>query len=272
MANDSSAKAPLNNKLVFLGCSEKTSHSLSNGLQAMGAEVTLLPLISIRAMEDHSELDAALHRLHEYSWIIFTSSHGVDFFLHRLHDLGVSKQKINKLNICAVGPSTAARLSNAGIHVALVPEQYVAEGAADALARHHGSLSALTGLRILMPRAKEARDALPDKLRAAGALVDIAVCYQNVLPERDEQLIRLVLSRDPDLLVFTSSSAVHNFHTLLGKKEAGRFLHGSIVAAIGTVTAETAASYGKTVEILPEEFTVASLLEAIRTYFREVVE
>jgi len=264
------ASMPLAGKNVVIACSESKSEALASGLRALGAEVRVFTVLSIRETSDQGALDAALDHLHEYAWIVFTSTHGVHFFLRRMEDRGIPRCLGRDLQVCAVGPATAAALEVAGIPVSLVPKQFLAEGILRSLAEKYGSLSALAGLRILLPRAMEARDLIPRILEAAGARVDVAPCYENVLPEIDSKQVQDFLACTPDLLVFTSSSAVNNFVTLIGSTEGQEVLSHATVAALGTVTERTLAAFGKQAEILPRESTIAVLLEAIRGYYESL--
>jgi uroporphyrinogen III methyltransferase/synthase len=258
---------PLAGKSAVIACSKSKSEALASGLGALGADVRLFTVLSIRDIQDKRALDAALDHLHEYAWIVFTSTHGVHFFLRRLEDRGIPKRLGRDLKVCAVGPATAATLAASGIPVSLVPREFVAEGILRSFAEKYGSLSSLAGLRILLPRAREARDLIPRTLEAAGARVDVAPCYENVLPEIDSKQMQAFLARTPDLLVFTSSSTVRNFVALIGPDKGKEILTEVTVAALGPVTASTLAAFGKQAEIRPRESTIAVLLEAIRSYY-----
>ena len=128
-------------------------------------------------------------------------------------------------------------------------------------------MQALAGCRILLPRAKEAREVLPEALSAAGAVVDIVPCYRTIRGEPDPAIIDQIKSALPDMLVFTSPSAVRSFVEILGKNDGIDILLRSAVAVIGPITAATAESFGKSPDIMPEKNTIASLLASIRHYF-----
>jgi uroporphyrinogen III methyltransferase/synthase len=259
------APTSLTGKMALLACSEMKSESLTSGLAALGAEVLVFPVISIREIADKSALDTALDNLDEYAWIIFTSAYGVRFFLSRMEERGIAVERCNGRQVCAVGPATAAVLESRGVRVSLVPGDFVAEGIVAALQEGQAELC---GLRILLPRARQARDLLPDALERIGARVDMVACYENILPEIDRDQVQAVLRSPPDLLVFTSSSTVRNFITILGSEGAREVLRHSAVAALGPITARTLADYGKEAEIRPDENTIPSLLDAIDRYFQ----
>ncbi len=258
---------PLEGKYAAVACSPRKSRKLLSGLREMGARVDALAVILIRELEDQSALDAALRELDKYSWVIFTSSYAVLIFAERLLKLGIQDGAIRHSNICAVGPGTEETLREHGIDVSLVPEEFVAEGVLDALAGQHGGLKNLAGTRILMPRAREGRDILPRELAAAGARVDVIPCYETVPGKVEAEVLNSLRAHAPDLLVFTSSSTVRYFVSILGEQEAKRLLHQSTVAVLGPVTATTVEELGQKPEILPDQNTIPSLLEAIRSFY-----
>ncbi len=265
------ASKPLLNKTVVVACSAKKMAELISGLEALGGEVVPLELIQAREIDDKRSLDAAILSLAKYSWIVFTSAYGVAFFTKRLDELGISRNRKAAQKICAVGPATAKALRDCGFSVDLVPEHYVAEGVIQALDRYSGGLRRLAGERILLPRAFEARDALPLALAEAGALVDDVVCYKTVLKDLEAPVVRRLQGMAPELLVFTSSSTIKNLIAILGEEYGKKLLHNSRVAVLGPIAAKTAESFGKRAEIAPKENTVASLLDAIREYWQATI-
>jgi len=267
MSSNRRAHNPLHNKTILVACSAKKVSTLSDGLMALGAEVTPIPVIEIRDIDDKSPLDNALTSLDKYAWIIFTSAHGASYFSQRFHERKISRNALEKSKICAIGPATESILKDLGFDVDLVPDRFVAEGVVEALENYYGDLNGLAGNRILLPRAKIARDVLPDTLKAAGAYVDIVPCYQTVKAELNEETIRRLTAEIPDMIVFTSASTVKNMVEILGHTAGKNMLQKSTVAAIGPITADTVASYGKHAEIIPRESTIASLLQSIKEHY-----
>lgn len=256
-------RRPLAGKLVIVACSRLKADVLISGLEALGARVVPFESIVVRGLHDGSGLDAALDRLPEYDWLVFTSAHAVARFAEAL-----SRRRPGtlppSLNVCAIGPATAARAQAAGFRIALIPERYIGEQAAAALA------SAVQRGRVLLPRARVARDVIPEALEAAGAHVDVVPVYETVAGTVEPAVIDLVLRGEPDLLAFTSSSAVSNFVSILGEVAGREVLARTLTAAIGPVTAATAAALGKHVEIVPGEHTIPALLSSIALYFERL--
>lgn len=257
---------PLHDRRVLLACSETKKSALAAGLEALGARVLHLPVIELREIEDTHRLDQALATLHAYSWIIFTSSYGVRFFMQRLKHSGAGGRLKAMPKICAIGPATAKDVKAFGYEVTLVPEQYVAESVVDALQKFSG-LRSVAGQHILIPRAEDARELLPAALAASGAQVDVVPCYRNVRAEPDADLIRQIQTTTLDLIVFTSSSTVRNMVDIVGPEDGKRMLLESVVAVLGPITGHTAESFGKRAEIIPRTSTIESLIEEIRRYY-----
>jgi uroporphyrinogen III methyltransferase / synthase len=258
---------PLQNLTILVACSAKKMVELADGLRAMGGVVLPFPAIDARAIEDAHLLDRSLASLKEYAWIVFTSAYGVRFFMQRLNERAIDTDRRSMPKLCAIGPATAAELKEFGYEAALIPEQFQAEGVLDALGKYHGGILNLAGKRLLLPRAQEARELLPQALSAAGVQVDVVPCYKTVRAQIDGEILLQLRDKKPDLIVFTSSSTIRNLVEILGQQEGVKLLLQSTVAVIGPVTGHTSESFGKSAEIVPKENTVKSLLKAIRSYY-----
>jgi uroporphyrinogen-III synthase len=124
------------------------------------------------------------------------------------------------------------------------------------------------GKRVLLVRAKIARDVIPNELRKAGAEVDVVEAYETVVPESSRKRLRSLLAnprRRPQVVTFTSSSTVKNFIELLGSRgRRAADLDGILMASIGPVTSATLREFGLSANIAAKEFTIPGLVEALR--------
>jgi uroporphyrinogen III methyltransferase/synthase len=233
-------------------------------LAAYGAEVVECPTIQILPPDSWDPLDAALQRLQTYDWLVLTSANGVRPFMERLHAQGKDGRALAGLRICCIGPRTAEQVRGYGLTPDVIPADYQAEGVIEAL-----TATNLHGRRILIARAKAAREILPEELRARGAEVDVVPVYQTVLPTVDVQSLKDQLQAGAiDIVTFTSSSTVRNFCDLFKTREELHRLTGTLViACIGPVTAQTAREYGLTVTVMPPENTIPALTEAVARFF-----
>ncbi len=232
-------------------------------LEALGAEVVWAPTIRIEPLADLEPLRAALARLHEYRWVVFTSQNAVHIVFDQLADWGSSPAAFEGRRIAAIGPATADSLTARGVRVELMPEGYLAESLVQALAAD----GELRGARVLLPRAESARDALPEGLRARGAVVDVIPVYRTLPALRDGAVLAdEILAGRIDVVTFTASSTVRHFVESVGRETAASGRFGG--AAIGPVTAATAKEYGIPVIIEAREYTTDGLVDALVRYFR----
>ena len=237
-------------------------HAFAALLEAEGAEVIALPTIAPVPPERFDDVDGALADLGRYAWLVLTSPHGVEVFFDRLRTLGRDLRELAGVAIAAIGPATAAGIAARGLNVAVTPGEYRAEAVADALIA-----AGVAGRRVLLARAAGARTVLPERLRAAGALVDDVATYRTVLPPEAAAAPALFAGeRHPDLVTFTSSSTVSNFARLFPGHELRAVLHGVAIGCIGPVTAATARDLGLTVDVEPAEYTVPAFATAIVKY------
>jgi uroporphyrinogen-III synthase len=253
---------------VLVGRARRQASALSSGLRDLGAEVMEIPFIEIRKPRSYKALDRALRNLSEYDWLILTSVNGVEAVWDRLKSLRLSAGNMRRLKIAAIGPATRRAIEAHGVKVKVVPRQYVAESVVASLRRK------IRGKRVLLARAKVARDVIPRELRKLGAQVDVVEAYETVVPESSRRRLRAVLKSPkerPDVITFTSSSTVRNFVGLLGKgRGRGRPRHTKRVrlASIGPVTSSTLRELGLRVDIEAREYTIPGLIEAMVAYHR----
>ena len=238
-------------------------------LESYGARVVACPTIEIVEPESYAVLDEAIANLFGYDWLVFTSTNGVDFFLRRLAHLGRDVADLDGLKVCAVGDATVERLSDASVHVDVMPQRFKAEGVFAALESYLGGAAAFDRLNFLIPRAAVARDYLPRALEAAGARVDVAPAYRTVAPETTDRarVEALLVGGAIDCVTFTSASTVRNFAQLFDTNDLSALLAGVCVACIGDVTAATAAEYGLRADVQPAEFTTHALARAVAEHF-----
>jgi uroporphyrinogen-III synthase len=239
------------------------AHGLSGPLRDLGAEVVEIPTIEISPPESYAALDHALLKIDHYDTLILTSVNGVEALFYRYNRMGLPIVDMQHLLVVAIGPATAAAIQSEGVSVSIVPEKYIAESVVEAL---RGKL--FKNSRVLLVRAKVARDVLPDELRKGGAQVDVIEAYETKVPagakENLEQLFADRTAR-PHIITFTSSSTANNFVGLLGEN-ARTLLDGVILASIGPVTSDTLKKCGFPAAIEASEYTMQGLVEAISEY------
>ncbi|MFL6215114.1 MAG: uroporphyrinogen-III synthase [Blastocatellia bacterium] len=255
----------LGGKTVMLTRPPAQSGEMAARLIESGARVIHCPTIEIAEPATWGPLDAALTNLEGYDWLIFTSVNGVEHFFRRFAEKqGDAMSLLSHVRTCAVGPATARALVSACGRVDVTAGESRAEGVLAALIEAVGGVEHLAGLRFLLPRARVARDLLPEELIRFGAHVDAVEAYQTLRPDIDRaDLIRLMTDNHVDAITFTSPSTVANFAALIGNKDLSDTLRGLIVASIGPVTTEALRARGITQIIQSQAYNAIALVEAL---------
>lgn len=251
-------KKPMLGKGVVVTRAREQASGLVNILRGHGACVYEFPTISVEHLDDYAEVETAILQLARYDWLVFTSVNGVKFFWEQLQEIGLDSRILAGLEVAAIGPATADALRERGINPDFVPEKYVAEHVVEGLLARE-----IQGKSVLIPRAKVAREVLPDELKKAGCEVRILPVYETRLAGSDVDEVRAALDAGKiEYVTFTSSSTVQNFFELMPAEEFKKY-EGVKIASIGPVTTKTVHEYGFTVDVKPEDYTIPGLVEEL---------
>ena len=253
---------------VLVGRARHQASALSAGLRGLGAEVLEIPFIEIRKPRSYKALDEALKNLTEYDWLILTSVNGVDALWERLRKLHVGGKPMRHLKMAAIGPATRQAIEQHGVKVNVVPKEYVAESVVASLRRK------VKGKRVLLARAKVARDVIPRELRKLGAQVDVVEAYETVVPQASRQRLRAALKSQklrPDVDYFHQFVYGAKFRGAVwvkaaaevGRVHMGREENRVRLASIGPITSSTLREFGLPVDIEAAEYTIPGLIKAI---------
>jgi uroporphyrinogen-III synthase len=214
-----------------------------------------MPAIRLEPL-DPGPLDRALAMAPEYDWMIFTSQNAVEVVWSAMRARGLDARTLGGVRVAAIGRATADALLHRGVAADVVPQRFVAESLVEALATRDD----VGGRRVLLPRAADARDVLPDGLRALGARVDVVAIYRTVMDgEGAARVAARLTAGDVDLVTLTSSSTARYFVDAVGADAAG----AAPVASIGPVTSAAARALGLRVAVEAEESTIAGLIAAL---------
>ena len=260
---------PLFGRRIAVTRSRTQASDLVATLSELGADVIEFPTIEIAPMESYAALDEALTRLAEYTWLIFTSVNGVEYFFDRLFITGKDARALSGARVAAIGPATAVCLCEMGIVPDLVPDEYRAEAVIEAL------LDSGIGENdsVLIPRALVAREVLPEDLRKAGVKVDVVPAYQTVMVSdmRVASSVASFLNGEIEAITFTSSSTVSNFESIMKRaldesesdKTFSEIMAGVDIFSIGPITSRTARDVGLKLTAEAREYTIHGLVEVI---------
>jgi uroporphyrinogen III methyltransferase/synthase len=237
---------PLQGRTVAVTRARAQASGLARRLEALGANVVQTPVIRVRPL-DGPPLD-----LTPYDLICLTSPNGVHALFDRLAESGLDARSLAGATVAAIGPGTARALAEHGIAADMVPERFVAEALVEALTDTHVE-------RALVARASEARDVLPDALRARGAEVDVLALYETVAEPLAPAALQA--AREADYVTFTSSSTVRFFLQASGG-EAG-FSPTTRIVSIGPITSETLREHSLQPHVEAERHDIDGMIAAL---------
>jgi uroporphyrinogen III methyltransferase / synthase len=263
-------RQPLYGRRIVVTRARAQASGLAKRLRGLGAEVVELPAIRIEPRIESDEVRIAVEKIGDYALICLTSPNGVRLLFEALGAAGLdaralagsNKQQVGQGEsgaaakggpvVAAIGPGTARALAAHGIAADIVPERFVAESLVEAL----GEVE-VGGERVLVARAADARDVIPEHLSARGAEVDVVALYETVREEPKPEAIEA--AQGADYVTFTSSSTVRNLTDALGD----RFPGNARIVSIGPVTSEAATEAGLEVNVEAERHDIDGLVEAL---------
>ena len=233
------AARPLGGLSVAVTRARAQSSAIAATLAGLGASVVEAPAIVIEP------LDAEIPSLDPYDLVVFTSVNAVDRFFAEVSDARV----LAGTTVAAIGPGTVAGLRRQGIAADIVPPRSISESVLEELTARG------PWRRVLIPRAEEAREVLPQGLRDRGAQVDVLPLYRTVAEALtpDERAAAL----GADYVLFTSASSARYLHQSAGT------LDGPRVVSIGPVTSEAIRALGREVDVEAADFTPEGAVAAL---------
>ncbi len=277
-------RRPLHGRRVVVTRARAQASGLAATLRSLGAEVVELPAIRIEPRIASEEVRGAVERIGDYALVCVTSANGAHLLFDALaaarldaRALGGTRKKKRVGRggavagepeaqrsdmdpapaqtgtiVAAIGPGTARALAEHGINADIVPERFVAEALIEALADVD-----VDGKRVLVARAAEARDVLPDTLRERGAEVDVVALYETVREAPEPAAVEV--AQTANYVTFTSSSTVRNLTEALGD----RFPAAARIVSIGPITSEAVHAAGLEVAVEAERHDVDGLIAAL---------
>ncbi|MEY4488043.1 MAG: hypothetical protein RIQ79_551 [Verrucomicrobiota bacterium] len=253
-------RLPLFGRRVAITRTRDQNSELREKLEALGAEVLELPLITITKDVDKYGLVEILAELGMYDWIVFTSANGVRYFFEDFLKGYPDIRALGLLRFACVGKATAREIERHNIKVECMPDTATGASLADALIE----TGSLDSAKVIVVTGNLNRDKLIKKLEAGRAIVDRLQLYKT---EKTD------LANDPvaddfrlhgaDAILFASSSAADSYHTQGDSLKLSPAAKKPLVGSIGAQTTETLGEIG-----LPPDFVAArpsldALIEAL---------
>ncbi|MDT7044254.1 uroporphyrinogen-III C-methyltransferase [Candidatus Nitronereus thalassa] len=254
---------PLFGARILVTRARSQAFELSRLLLAYGGEPVECPTIEFLPPDNWKSADDAIGHLDTFQWLVLTSVNGVQHFMRRLWHLGRDARSLHGMRVCCIGPRTAEELEKFGVQADVVPSKFQAEGILEVMKK-----AGVAGQRVLIARAAQAREILPEELRRLGAEVQVVSVYQTVIPQAAvDAIVGRLRSQEIEIITFASSSTVRNFVELFGgMKELKKNLQHTIIGCIGPITAETARELGLQVDVVAGQNTIPALVEALVEY------
>lgn len=229
------------------------ARELREKLTELGANVLIQPAITIEPPLDWAPVDAALARLGEFDWLVFSSANGVRFFLNRLLASGKDLRLLGRAKLAAIGPATADALAEYHLRADLQPDEYRAEALAEALA------SSAVGQRVLLLRASRGREVLSEHLTAAGAMVEQIVVYQSRdLTEPTPEIMAAMQAGRIDWTTATSSAIARSLVGMFGSA-----LHQTKLLSISPLTSAVLSEHSFAAQGEAVEYTTDGMIAAL---------
>ncbi len=253
-------KRPLFGRRIVVTRTRTQASQLSSRLSELGAEVMEIPTIKVVAPDDPQALVDGIMSLNTYSWLVFTSPNGVEFFFKYFFQAFEDLRDLGGTRIAAVGPATEAKLKELHLKVDVKPDKYVTAEVAKAINR----FESVENLNILLARAQKANPELPGELEALGAIVDDVACYQTVPETADVSgAAEKMTDVGADWITFTSSSTVENFHARFDLPDLIETYPELKLASIGPETSKAIRALGLEPTIEAGEHTIKGLVAAL---------
>ncbi len=182
-----------------------------------GGETIDFPLIEITGLNDYSAFHAAIADLNNIDWLIFISSNAVQNAMPRIQHIYPSLPE--RCQFAAIGPVTAKELQQFGIKNVLIPEGRFDSESLLTLPE----MQSMQGKNVLIVRGVGGRELLADRLKARGANVSFAECYQRINPQTDCQPLKKAYDENKcHAIVVTSSEAMQHLLQLAQAEENWR--------------------------------------------------
>lgn len=244
---------PLFGRRVLVTRPIEQSESLSRRLTELGADVYFQPAIRIAAPSSYELVDAAINRLHQFDWLVFSSVNGIRFFFNRLWELGMDFRALSSVRLAAIGPGTADELGKYHLRPDIIPDEFRAESLAAELAK------ICRGKRCLLARASRGREVLAETLQSSGAHVEQIVVYESEDVETaDADVAAQLASSSMHWVTITSSAIAKSLVNLFGEN-----LRQSKLVSISPITSATLRSIGFEPAVEARDYTMDGIVDAI---------
>lgn len=255
------ARRPLAGQRILVTRPKDEAERSARPLVELGAEVIHAPTIDIVPARDRDALDRAIDRLEGHDWLVFTSRHGVRYFMQRVMERS-DIRALGRVEIATIGPGTTNALSVFHLRPDIVAASESSEGLVEALLPHVG------GKRVLLVRANRGRDVLPAALGSVADVEQVVAYEQRDRTALPDHVVRLLESGEVDWITLTSPAIAERFHALIPPGVTGHLGGATKIATISPLTSETVRRFGWSVAAEAAPHTWEGIVSAIRQHHR----
>lgn len=253
----------LTGKRVLVTRNIKQAKPFADCLSKEGAEPVVVPLLAFKR-RDSQENYKLLSRLHEFSWLFFTSANGVKFFFDLLERWDFNRLYPDSLRIASVGSKTAQALKKYGVGPDFQPTSFNGT----IMAKEFLAIHPVPG-PILLIEGSLARGDVSRELSKRHVFFQEAVVYDTLMEEREKEKLNELLKKDDiDVYTFTSPSTVEAFEKL-GQGDRDSIKQKRLCVCIGETTRMAAEKAGFRHVIIPERSTIEGMVSVMKYFFNQ---
>jgi len=248
---------PLFGKNIMVTRSRSQNSKLVEQIMDLGGNPIEIPTIKIEKVQDNKELENEIKNIKDYTYLVLTSKNGVDIFFDKLDELGLDCRALANIKVCSIGAATSKAIQRRGIKPDIQPKNAVGESLYDELKD-----IVTKDDKILIPRAKNARKFLVEKLNEISNVTEV-ITYESVMDDsKKEEAIKALEEGNLDYITFASSSTVTNFINLIGEENKDKLFNTKIIS-IGRITTKTILDNNLEVYKQAENASIESMIESM---------
>ncbi|QTM99983.1 uroporphyrinogen-III synthase [Sediminibacillus dalangtanensis] len=255
---------PLAGKRVLITRSEQQAEDFASKLEEAEAVPVIVPLLRLQKREAQSNKQI-LSKLHEFTWVFFTSANGVKFFFEQLRDCGLDSGQLENSRVAAVGRKTRQALHKQGLSVDFTPEKYSGKRMATEFMKKYPDPGP-----VLLVCGGLARQDIPLQLERQKVYFQKAVVYDTLINTvaRDD-LLSFIREGKLDVYTFTSPSTVKAFMKLTSDEPElqQKVVSEALTVCIGPTTKEAAGKQGFTNILVPKDYTLEGMIKQLARYY-----
>lgn len=227
-----------------------------------GADLIFFPAIKIVPAYNEIEIAELATEIRSFDYLIFTSQNAVEVFHNIAEKYGLD---LSKTKIAVTGKATAEVCNEKGYYIHIIPGKFSASG----LLERFENIG-VENTKILIPCSSIARDELQKGLTKLGAAVSLIKIYDTVQNDVDALADKIdsIKEDKPELFVFTSPSNYRNFIAIMDIDDPVEYFKENYICAIGSTTEKEIRKSGVNVNIVPAEFSLDGISNAIITFYK----